>query len=357
MNRHNSQTPGIQSSSISDRPIEDILGEYWAFNADRSVEFNREEKRVLDKYILEKGVKTLSHMTVNSMTNFINECYEGGKNFGKAHYNKYRQAFHTFFSYCIRTKLYPDVGNPIKSIEKKVVKIDRSSIKYLSKTEINDICSKFASLSKASERDAMLHHDSPYINDQKAMAARKHRTMLTLVMTYIFLGLRRSEALWLKWDDIIEEDGARWMYIRPKKDGNKTWDTKTGNEREVEIPPVLWEQLMTHKNGKACDWIFPSPTGKRWHEDRFSGEFSAVRKQLGFPWLVRDFRHTFASLNIKGGKTLDEIAIMMGNSPEICAKYYAHFVPKDAVGKSEFMKPDEFCMNQDQSMTLVRRPA
>jgi len=41
-------------------------------------------------------------------------------------------------------------------------------------------------------------------------------------------------------------------------------------------------------------------------------------------------RHTFGSLLAQEGVSLDKISAWMGNSPEICRRHYAEFVPRDA---------------------------
>ncbi len=41
------------------------------------------------------------------------------------------------------------------------------------------------------------------------------------------------------------------------------------------------------------------------------------------------FRHTFASLRAQAGVSLDKISSWMGNSPKVCRKHYAQFMPRD----------------------------
>jgi len=41
------------------------------------------------------------------------------------------------------------------------------------------------------------------------------------------------------------------------------------------------------------------------------------------------FRHTFGSLLAQDRVSLDKISAWMGNSPEICRRHYAQFVPRD----------------------------
>jgi integrase len=41
------------------------------------------------------------------------------------------------------------------------------------------------------------------------------------------------------------------------------------------------------------------------------------------------FRHTFGSLLAQGGVSLDKISSWMGNTPEVCRRHYAQFIPRD----------------------------
>lgn len=41
------------------------------------------------------------------------------------------------------------------------------------------------------------------------------------------------------------------------------------------------------------------------------------------------FRHTFGSLLAQAGVGLDKISAWMGNTPEVCRRHYAQFIPRD----------------------------
>lgn len=56
----------------------------------------------------------------------------------------------------------------------------------------------------------------------------------------------------------------------------------------------------------------------------------------GQPWIPAErinwnaFRHTFATLRAQAGVSLDKISSWMGNTPEVCRKHYAQFMPRDS---------------------------
>lgn len=54
-------------------------------------------------------------------------------------------------------------------------------------------------------------------------------------------------------------------------------------------------------------------------------ELNAHLDRIGW----NSFRHTFGSLLAQGGVSLDKISAWMGNTPEVCRRHYAQFIPRD----------------------------
>ena len=83
-------------------------------------------------------------------------------------------------------------------------------------------------------------------------------------------------------------------------------------------------------------WFFPSPRGKRWHEGNFSKALKRAQEPLGANWTCLHFRHTFGSMLARKGVSLYKIATLLGNSPEICRRHYAHLRAEDLAGEVDF---------------------
>jgi len=83
-------------------------------------------------------------------------------------------------------------------------------------------------------------------------------------------------------------------------------------------------------------WLFPSPEGKRWDCDNFSQDLRAANDKAKLPWGALDYRHTFGSQLAMKGESLYKIAMLMGNSPEICRRHYAALSPESLVESVEF---------------------
>jgi len=178
-----------------------------------------------------------------------------------------------------------------------------------------------------------------------------------LVAVYIFAGLRRAEAVWLKPDDVDLKQ--RLIRVRAKSAGGVKWQPKTGRNRVVPISDALFAILEAFHatQPKRRGWFFLSPHGGattsggsgggatsggggRWDPDNLSTALREANRKAGLGWSCLDFRHTFGSHLAQHGMSLFKIAQLMGNSPEICRRHYAALVPEQMHGEINFFGPD-----------------
>ena len=105
----------------------------------------------------------------------------------------------------------------------------------------------------------------------------------------------------------------------------------------VPISKTLRRYLDTYMPATVeGNWFFPSPEGKLWDPDNFSQFLRETNAKAGLVWGCLDYRHTFGSHLAMEGKSLYKISELMGNSPEICRKHYAHLMPESLVDSVEF---------------------
>ncbi|MHB1157658.1 MAG: tyrosine-type recombinase/integrase [Phycisphaerales bacterium] len=179
--------------------------------------------------------------------------------------------------------------------------------------------------------------------DEQLHALRFAPQLQTMVAMLIYAGVRRGELLWLTNDDVDLAAGRHGMLrIRPKEHTGETWHGKTpGSIRAIPISSQLRSYLDRYaprpSDGPGRGWYFPSPDGKRWEEDNFSGRYlyeanSAAR----LVWTCLDYRHTFGSQLAQKGVSLFKISQLMGNSPEICRRHYAALVPETMSDEVQF---------------------
>ena len=162
--------------------------------------------------------------------------------------------------------------------------------------------------------------------------------MAPIVATYIYAGLRREEAVWLTRDDLELGDDRPILRIRAKQIGEESWLPKTRKNRIVPVhrPRLLpaLERRQGSLNGHL--WLFPSPKGCRWNPDNLTHRFRKIMKAANLQWTLLDLRHTYGSLLAQRGLSDFEIAILMGNSPEIVRKHYARLRPETMHERVEF---------------------
>lgn len=176
-------------------------------------------------------------------------------------------------------------------------------------------------------------------------AAKTHRTLYKwhdFCMTILYLGLRPSEAIGLRWQDIdlvrgevtINQSLARDGQGRSGGSSRVRKSTKTGNSRTLDLPNSLLAMLK----GRAAaahapkDLIFLSPKGCPIDDHNFS---QRTWKQLctaaGIPHRVPyACRHTVLSYGIEsGGMTLKQAQYVAGHStPRMVMETYGHMKDK-----------------------------
>jgi len=117
----------------------------------------------------------------------------------------------------------------------------------------------------------------------------------------------------------------------------------------VPISNALYLSLSEYALREHSIWFFSSPTGKRWDPDNFSQNLRDINKAHRLRWTCLDFRHTFSSHLAQRGVSLYKIATLMGNSPEICRRYYAALVPEEMKGVVEFTNQKETMVTHDET--------
>ena len=174
-----------------------------------------------------------------------------------------------------------------------------------------------------------------------------------------YTGMRRGEVARLQWADVRFAEGLIVV--------NKT---KTGKSRVLPLSAKLEELLqavpnsarrghvvkipdgfdrelrlenLTRKIEKLkrsrllAEWGLEKPLPSRSKEYRDTlakwkaamkgrtRDLDAALERIGW----NSFRHTFGSLLAQAGVSIDKISAWMGNTPEVCRRHYAQFIPRD----------------------------
>lgn len=144
-------------------------------------------------------------------------------------------------------------------------------------------------------------------DEQRAFLFRtKGNKMRPLYMFYLLTGVRRAEALAIKWEDIREN-----MLRIP--------GTKTKNaERTLPLFPQLKRLLASLP--RSSEYIFPYSAGQ------VRKNFERLRAKLPFQnFTLHDLRHTFATRCLESGVAMKTVQKWLGHSKyNTTADIYSH---------------------------------
>jgi integrase len=156
-------------------------------------------------------------------------------------------------------------------------------------------------------------------------------TFRPFIALLVFTGLRFSEALGLRWEDINTDTG--WLHVRHQLDpSGQLAPLKTkAARRDIEIDAGFGTLLRQHKlaslfSGDA-DFVFPGADGDgRKHRSAGRGIERAVKKAgLGDGVSAHTLRHTFASRLILSGLDPVRVSKRLGHkNAAFTLKTYSH---------------------------------
>ena len=184
--------------------------------------------------------------------------------------------------------------------------------------------------------------DEPFV--PSILGAEQAHSVLTLlaghdgqlylvVLLCVVYGLRRGEALGLRWSDIDFENEIITVAGQYTYDGEEkpVWKPKlktSKSRRTLYLVPYIREELLAVRAAfpkdrivqYVCelDGVLPTPNAitKRWENFRAKYGFDQVR--------VHDLRHSAATMLIKSGADLNTVKNMLGHTKIETTERYLH---------------------------------
>lgn len=278
-------------------PIKESIERYAAWQSGRKEPASwRRDRGVLERFLRTLDACDLSEITPAQITRYISEQATRGR--APKTQNRTREVLHTMFAWFVESDELE--LNPVRRVRRAV--------------EPAPVIRALA----VSELDALLE--------------RLRGTRLApMVATMACAGLRRGEAVWLHRDDIDLNSGA--IRIRAKHD--RAWQPKTKRNRSVPISPRL-RTVLESEWTPGDPWAFPAPRGGRWDGTNLHRAWRSLIRRHGWNWTFLDLRHTFATLMVARNVSLAKVSALMGNSPEICRRHYAHISTEDLRAEVDF---------------------
>jgi len=154
----------------------------------------------------------------------------------------------------------------------------------------------------------------------------QRRELHPFFATLAYTGIRRGEALGLRWSDVDFE--RRILTVRHSYDG----PTKSSKHRTVPMPSPLVAVLRAWKlaepwGGTLC---FPNAEGATYSRNaKLEAFLHEALGMVGLPRIrVHDLRHVFASHFVMAGGDIFAVQRILGHStPQLTADTYAHLAP------------------------------
>ena len=140
-----------------------------------------------------------------------------------------------------------------------------------------------------------------------------------VLYTFLKTGLRKSELINLRWEDIDFE--RKYIRVESKED----WRTKTGNTREIPITDDLIGVL--NKLSKTSDYVFLNSKGRK-YGFHLTERVKRLARSIGISDMtVHALRHTFISHLVMNGVDLVSVKELAGHSDIKTTMRYAHLAP------------------------------
>jgi integrase len=162
--------------------------------------------------------------------------------------------------------------------------------------------------------------------------APEWRLLVTLLAQ---TGLRVSEALPLRWEDV--DFGRRRLGVRRSLSRGRIGPPKTRHgRRDVPLSEGLTRTLWNHRktpgsDGRDAAPIFPRVGGELLDRAQVFRAVKAAAKRAGVPWAgLHTLRHTCATILFRRGLNAKQVQMWLGHhSPAFTLATYVHLLPDD----------------------------
>lgn len=172
------------------------------------------------------------------------------------------------------------------------------------------------------EMAAIVKASTSRINDEKRTSAERERSKqaYALILLMRFTGLRISDATMLKLASLVKDGKKTRVSLRTQK-------TDTPVEVLVGEPVVtaLHAFTPTTKTHFFWDGKISLKSLTNLYRDFYLSPVFTDAKIAGNPH-PHQFRHTFASKLLSAGVKVDDVAALLGNSPNIVRKHYLAWI-------------------------------
>ena len=118
----------------------------------------------------------------------------------------------------------------------------------------------------------------------RAVFSLDSQTMRDYLLVLLLTGLRRSEAINLRWDDVDLGTGILTIH-----------DTKNGDDLSIPVSDYAWNLLAMRKFAAQSEWVFPGPSQVK-PITAAHRSYKIVSQRSGVVFSPHDLRRTFVTV-------------------------------------------------------------
>ncbi len=167
-----------------------------------------------------------------------------------------------------------------------------------------------------------------YTKDEISLMLKHAKGWLRLfILVRVYLGLRSTEMVGLRWEDF--DFTSKQVVIRRGIRMGKIVPPKT-RERLIDVPSIVIDALLAHRESNKSDWVFVSSRGDYWGDCSYINRrhFQPFLKEIGVRYKsFYSLRHSYATYSWVGGVNLPYISHQLGHKDiETTVKFYTKYV-------------------------------
>jgi integrase len=185
-----------------------------------------------------------------------------------------------------------------------------------------------AEMRREQHRDTFLSQDQLKVLF-RALDEEPNQVAAGLIAFLAATGARRGEAMTARWEHI---DLDRRLWTVPM--------SKSGRRRHIPLSDGALLVLQRLPGEPGSPWVFPGAKGKPIGCVRKA--WTRIKARAGIPadMRIHDLRHTFASMIVGRGRSLQEVGALLGHSTLSMTQRYAHLAPAQLIAAANEALPD-----------------
>lgn len=292
----------LAESEWSRRTVRELALDWWGLYVvpNLSGRTRRDYRKLLDRHIIPRlGAHRLRDVTVPAVDDFKAKLLAAGV--GDSQTRQALAVLSGMFTYAEQRERVS--RNPVRLVKKPSGKRKRAVVCLAPAT---------VELARALLLDEEMYGDA------------------ALVSLLAYAGPRPQEALALEWTHVRERT---LLFDQKNVDGQIVAGQKTGRPpRTTPLWAPLRDDLVAWqlRSGRRAGLLFPNHRGEPWSESDWGNwtvrVWKPVREQLQRQEPPYGLRHSYASLRIREGASIPELAEELGHSPQMTLGTYSHVI-------------------------------